>query len=230
MSVSTDKFDALLKIAAVDLVRKDMEYANSLDTSSTVVSEKTLRKVRRRIKNHDKGVWWNELPFACRRAIAAVLIVCTLSFALCMSVEAVREQIVNTVLEWYDKFVAVFYMAEEVKLEKIEEYREPSLQIAGSERMVVSKAELEYSIMYIKDDAIIITYDQRLITDASYDFNSENGCVQENIKINDYKAVLLKYDGLSNLTWHDHEYYYVISLFTEDIDIDTLILIAESVK
>ncbi len=230
MSVSTDKFDALLKIAAVDLVRKDVEYANSLDTSSTVVSEKTLRKVRRRIKNHDKGAWWNELPLACRRAVAAVLIVCTLSFALCMSVEAVREQIVNTVLEWYDKFVAVFYVAEEVKLEKIEEYREPTLQIAGSERQVLLQLDTEYSVMYVKGGVIQITYDQRLISDDSLDINSEYNCTQENKTVNNCDALIFIYDGWSSLAWHDNEYYYVITLFANDIDTETLISIAESVK
>ncbi len=230
MSLSNNNFDALLKIAAVDLVRKDAEYANSLDTSNTVVSEKTLRKVRRRIRNYDRGAWWSELPLACRRAVAAVLIVCTMSFALCMSIDAVRREIVNTVLEWYDKFVAVFYVAEEVKLEKIEEYREPSLQIAGTEKLVTSQSDTEYSIMYMSGDELLMIYDQHLISDNSFDIDRENNCVQENIKINSRDALIFVYDGWSSLTWHDNEYYYVITWFAKDIDTEIFISIAESVK
>ncbi len=146
MSVSNNNFDAILKVVATDLVREDAEYAQAIDTSNTVVSEKTLRKVRRRIKNYDKSAWWSELPLACRRAVAAVLVVCTMSFALCMSIDGVRAEIVNTVLEWHDKFVSVFYVAEEIPLERIEVYKEPSLQIAGSERTVLSQSNTEYSI------------------------------------------------------------------------------------
>ena len=109
MNESNNNFDAILKIAAQNLVKKDLELAQSIDTSNTFVSKKTLNKVRRRIKNYGQNSRWSEIPAVCRRIVAAVLIVCTISFAMCISVKAVRAEIISTILVWYDKFVSIFY-------------------------------------------------------------------------------------------------------------------------
>ena len=145
MSVSKKTFGAVLEEAAKELVNDDVRFAHSIDTSKTVVSEKTLRRVRRQIKNYDTTpVRARTLSF--RRAVAAVLVVCILSFSLCLSIDAVREKIFDTLVQWYDKFVSVFYVAEDGAPKVIEEYREPTVEIPGMEKVVVSQNERMYRI------------------------------------------------------------------------------------
>ncbi len=231
MNGSNNGLDAILKIAAKDLIAKDLEYAHSIDTSQTVISEKRLKKSRRAIKNYEKQSLWLELPLACRRVVAAVLIICTMSFFLCLSVEAIRAEIANTIIEWYEKFVSVFYVTQIEAPDTIEEYREPALQIAGTERQVILQGDMSYQIIYATDDSVIISYQQDVIRDEPADLDIENNCIQEKIEINGYDAHLFIYNnGNKGITWHDNEYYYVVYAFTENIDIATLVFIAESVK
>ncbi len=231
MNGFSKNFDALLKIAAKDLVEEDYEIAQSIDTSNTVISEKRLKKSRRKIKNYDKESLWLELPIACRRVVAAVLILCTMSFSLCLGVEAIRVEIVNTVIQWYEQFVAVFYVSDMEAPDTIEEYREPALQISGTERHIVSQGELTYQIYYIADNEIVLAYHQDVMNNQSHDFDSEYNCTQKKIEINDYDANLFMYeDGTQSITWHDNNYSYLIHSLADEIETETLVLIAESVK
>ncbi len=231
MNGSNNGLDAILKIAAKDLIAKDLEYAHSIDTSQTVISEKRLKKSRRAIKNYEKQSLWLELPLACRRVVAAVLIICTMSFSLCLSVEAIRAEIANTIIEWYEKFVSVFYVTQIEAPDTIEEYREPTLQIAGTERQVILQGDMSYHIIYSSDDSVMLSYQQDVIRDESIDLDIENNCTQEKFEINGCDAILFIYDnGNKGITWNDGEYYYVIYSYTDNIDNRELKLIAESVE
>lgn len=232
MSVSDRKIDALLLLAVKDLIDEDAETARSTDTSNTQISEKTLRRINRKIKNYEKESWWSSIPAACRRAVAAILIVCTVSFGLCLSIDAVRAEIVSTILEWYDKFVSVFYVPEETPPSTIQVYREPMLQIAGTERQVIMQTEHDYYIIYtLNDNDVSVFCQQMVISNTSVDFDSENGCVQRTVDINGYKATLFEYDdGRYNITWHDNEYVYTILTESINIDSDMAVNIARSVK
>lgn len=231
MNGSNNNFDAILKTAADDLVRRDLKTAQSIDTSHTVISEKRLKQSRRKIRTFDRQSMWLKIPVTYRRIVAAVLVVCTMSFTLCLSVEAIRVEIANTVLEWYEKFVSVFYVTEIEVPETIKEYREPALQIVGTERQVVLQGELTYQIYYIFEEDIVLTYHQNILNKQSNDLDREHNCIQKEIKIHDYEAHLFIYeDGTQSVTWHDGQYSYVIYAFTTQTDTDMLVHVAESVK
>lgn len=228
MSVSKKTFGAVLEEAAKELVNDDVRFAHSIDTSKTVVSEKTLRRVRRQIKNYDTTpVRARTLSF--RRAVAAVLVVCILSFGLCMSIDAVREKIIDTIIQWYDKFVAVFYVAEDVPLDVIEEYKEPTLFMNGVEKKVLVKNNKFYSIIYTKDGEVIIKYHQMPISATANKINNEN-CNIEELEINDNEYILYSNENSKVIVWVDYGYRFVISLYDTNIQLDELLRIAESIK
>lgn len=154
-----------------------------------------------------------------------------MSFTLCLSVEAIRIEIVNTIIEWYEKFVSVFYVVEIEAPDSIETYKEPTLQISGTERLIVAQGELTYQIYYTSGENVVLSYHQDVINNQSNDLDSEHDCIQKEIKIHDYDANLFLYeDGTQSITWHDYMYSYMIYSLTDEIDTDTLLLIAESVK
>ena len=228
MSVSKKTFGAVLEEAAKELVNDDVRFAHSIDTSKTVVSEKTLRRVRRQIKNYDTTpVRARTLSF--RRAVAAVLVVCILSFSLCLSIDAVREKIFDTLVQWYDKFVSVFYVTEDYVPEALEEYREPTLELPGVEKVVFAQSDKMYRIRYIKNYEVVIVYQQMTITEYSNDIDKEH-CVSEKVDINGNEGQIFSYYNELTLTWHDNEYRYVIYTYSSEISKELLTNMAISIK
>lgn len=230
MNASDPNLDALIKAAARDLLDEDLELFHSIDTSKTKMSDKAIKRIRRKIRNYDRESWWSSVPLACRRAVAAVLVICSISFGFCMSVTAVRAEIENTVMKWYDEFVAVFFVTEQTPPSVIEEYREPMLQLTGTERQVVAQTDRVYQVIYIRDTEIVMSYQQMELTDSPINIDDERCTIRE-IDINGNKAQLFEYEDNSlTVTWHDNEYKYLISAFTSDISQDLIISLAESIK
>ncbi len=230
MSKGNSNLDALIVSAAHVLVDDAAEYMRSIDTSETVISKSLDKRVHRKIRKHKRDRWWNSVPVTCKKVVAAIMVFCTISFAMSMSVEAVREEVWNTKLEWYDKFVAVFYVTEKTPPSVIEEYREPTLQLAGADKQVILQNDMDYCLIYTVDDVKMMTYQQRLITNHSSDLDSES-CEVTNISIHEYNAQLFVYsDGTRTLTWHDDEYAYIITINSTAVDTNELLDIAESIK
>ena len=67
MKISDHNLDALIRAASDELLEDDVNYAKSLDTSTTQISDKAIRRIRRNIRNYDKETWWNAIPFSCRK-------------------------------------------------------------------------------------------------------------------------------------------------------------------
>lgn len=233
MSLSRNSnMDALITSAAHVLIDDAAEYMRSIDTSNTVISKSLDRKVHRNIRKYSKKSWWSSVPVACKKVVAAIMIFCTISFAMSMSVEAVRDEVWNTILEWYDKFVAVFYVTDETPPSVIEEYREPTLQLTGTDRKVILQNDMDYYLMYTVDGNKTMTYQQLIISNDSSDLDGEK-CQVMNVFIHDYNAQLFMYsDGIRTLTWHDNEYAYIITVYLEENEVELveLIDIAESIK
>lgn len=230
MNASDPNLDALIKAAARDLLDEDLELFHSIDTSKTKMSERAIKRIRRKIRNYDRESWWSSVPLACRRAVAAVLVICSISFGFCMSVTAVRAEIVNTVMKWYDEFVAVFFVTEKTPPSVIEEYREPMLQLAGTERQVVVQTDKQYQIVYTKGSDILLSYQQMKLTDSAINIDNEK-CKIEEIEIKGNQGQLFLYEDMRvALTWHDNEYKYLIATFTSDISQELIISMAESIK
>lgn len=229
MNASDPNFVSLIKVAARDLLDEELGLFHSIDTSKTKMSDKAIRRIRRKIRNYDKDSWWSSVPLACRRAVAAVLVICSISFVFCMSATAVRVEIINTVMKWHNDFVSLFYVTEQIPPSVIEKYREPMLQLAGTERQVIAQETTDYIVIYTKDNGQSISYQQMIIGNST-DLDAED-CVLTRIKINDNEAQLFTYDdGVRIITWQDNEYAYILSVDPMDIAIDALIDIAESVK
>lgn len=230
MSLSKNSnMDALIMSAAHVLIEDTADYMRSIDTSDTVISKKLDKRIYKRIRQNSRENHWNRVPVTFKKIVAAVMVFCTISFALCMSVEAVRENVWNTILEWYDKFVAVFYVTEETPPSVIEEYREPELQLAGTERQLIEQTDVINQIFYLENEDVAMIYQQSVIGDESADIDSEQ-CSLREVDISNVKAQLFIYnDDSKTITWHDSQYMYVIYTYTEISD-ELLIKIAESVR
>lgn len=222
--------DVLIYSAAHVLVDDAAEYMQSFDTASVAISKNLDKQVNRTIKKHTRESWWNSIPPVCRKAVAAVMVCCTISFAMLMSVSAIRAEIVSIFTEWYDQYIAIYYVSENTPLAIVEEYREPTLQIAGTVKAIVEQDDLGLLIIYTKDDEIVMFYQQMLITSSASNINNEE-CTITDIEINGNKGFLFSYtDGRHTLSWSDGEYKYEIVSDLLDVDSAMLIKMAESVE
>jgi len=229
MSASDNKnLDILLAANADVLTDQDAEYLRQLDVSDVEISAETDKRITRMIKRKS---WLEALHtpmLVCKRIAAVFLIVCTIGFAVCMSVQEVRAYVINMIFEWSEKFVTVHYVPETTPPSIIKDYREPALQLSDTEKKVIMQNEIDNVILYLKDEGRAISYQQTLISNSP-DLDSEN-CSIENVMISDYEAKLFSYeDGGITLTWHDNEYAYLMSADSQVISDELLIIMAESV-
>lgn len=230
MNTSDNKtLDTLLADNADVLIDKDAEYLRQLDVSDVEISAGTDKRIRRMIK---RKAWQETLRtpmLVCKRIVAVFLVVCTIGFAVCMSVQEVRAYMVSIFTQWYDKYVSVYYVTEETPPVVIEKYREPSITFDDFEKHVDAKADTLYFIRYTKNSETVLIYSQTLITDSPHD-NSSEDVEMKNVKVNKYDALLFIYDdGITTITWHDNQYAYSIYNYLDSISPDDLIQIAESV-
>lgn len=223
--------NALIMAAAGVLEEEDVALMRSVDTSETIISARTHRKVLGRIRRYGKERSTSNLYVYCRRVVAALLVACTILFALCMSVEAVRDEIWNTIITWYEKFVEIHFEPDAAPLAVIETYREPTILPEDLEKRVVTKSERSYWVHYTNGDTIVISYKQSPVSDGKTLQQDAEDCSISTVDIHHSSAQLFQYnDGTISVFWVDDEYIYILSTYEGDIGLDELLQIAESIK
>ncbi len=230
-SKENKNLDALIFLASPALVDAAAKRMLSVDTSGTVISDRLDKKVYTMIRKQNRVWKVDSISLPVRRVVATIMILCTIAFSACMSVQAVREEVWNVILEWYDRFVAVFYVTSVTPPKTIEDFREPTLQPANTEKQIVVQSDTLYQIHFTGSNNIVLIYQQTLLTEQSVDFDSENGCVHLPTVVHGYKGHLFTYDdGVKVITWHDTKFAYTLYSYSDTIDADALLRIAESVK
>ena len=231
MSASDNKnLDILLAANADVLTDQDAEYLRQLDVSSIEISTRTDRKILRRIRQQEHRLDFGAIYKACRRIVAVFMLICTILFGVCMSVEAIRIQVFETAVEWFNEYISIIHWFDPESQARINDYREPELQLAGTERTVIAATDEYYLIYYTKNNNRQVTYQQSIKADNEIRRDNDD-CVVEDVYIKDTQAVYIRYkDGKSILTWHDELYAYTLSGYHEDVSLDTLIAIASSIK
>lgn len=83
MSLSKNSnMDALIMSAAHVLIEDTAAYMRSIDTSNTVISKKLDKRIYKRIRQNRRENHWNQVPVTFKKIVAAVMVFCTISFAL----------------------------------------------------------------------------------------------------------------------------------------------------
>lgn len=232
MSVlKNDKLDAMIMMSSHVLAEKSADALLSVDTTKTEIPKSFAKKVNRMIKREHRKQEYRELYSFGKHVAAVFLIVCTVSFALVMSVEAVRVALWHTLVEWYEDYIAISYVTDESTPEFIEDKKEPTSIPDSWEREVIIDSQSMYYIQFTFDDESVITFKQKVFDDNEDWIDGENSIV-ENVKIGDYDGDLIKLiDKMSYyLIWSDGSYSYTISCDNDKLSNEMLIEIAESVR
>ena len=223
--------DVLITLSAHVLEDEDLETMRGADVSDVEIPHRLYRKIMRRIRKHDRQTEMSKAYIFVRRIAAVFLIVCSISFVFCLSVEAIRTEIWNTIVEWYEEYVEIHFENNGAVANVIEEYKEPTFVPDGFERQLIMQSPVNYIIYYNVDDERTVVYKQLLMNESITIQIDNEDCSIKDIVINGNKGQLYEYDdGKIRIMWLDNEWCYELTKYTGDLDSLTLIEMTESVK
>ena len=229
--ISSANIDALMVAASVALAEKNSEYLNSVDLSGVCISQKTDTRVLKSIKKEQKSK-----PTSFYRRISKVatilLVISVAALTFCMSVEAVRAELWNSIVTFFEEHIGIHLEVNELDTPSfIETKREPSLQPKGTTSTVIVDNPVAYFVSYTIDEVEVMFYQQSPFTEQSA--YTDNECVVTDIKVNGNDATLFEYlnsDKCYMIVWFDGQYIYMLDSFSEEITLEELVTIAESVR
>lgn len=229
--VKNDKLDALIILSGSILIEKNVGLYKNTNISIIERPRSLDRRVQRNINKEKRKQEFGTFYKYGRRFVAALLIVCTLSFAVVMSVDAAREAVWNAIVEFFDDYLSISYKTETQLPNTIEEVKNVYPENKELEKQVVLESDTIRSVVYRKNGTKVISYIQELLNEKDIWFDNENTIV-ENVKIGEITAVLMfRVDQQTySLNWSDGIYAYSLESHSSDISKEELITMAETME
>lgn len=227
-----DNMDLLLYAGASYAGEKEAAWFNDVDPNITLsekADKRIYRKLKRRIAYDEKRENYSPILENLKRVAVVVLAILSISFAGALSIEAVRVDIYNAIIEWFDKSYRIsFEEKPEVTTERILEYKEPILP-ENYGRYEIRKSKIDYFIEYESVDGLV-TYSQSLFENYISDWSNEETLI-ESIQINGFDGIKATYTvsdtTTTSIIWHDDIYVYSLS---GSLPYEELLKIAETIK
>lgn len=228
-----DDMDILLYAAMPYVKKREVEIYNSADLSEGL-SQAATKKICRRLKREKKYILhhevFNPVYDSFKRIAVIALIIMSVGFGCVISVEAVRETLWNTIVEWYENSIFFSYINNNTVTvpDEILEYKEPVLDNSFY-RYEGRKSRYNYVVEYEKTDTLIV-YEQSLLSDYEI-LLSNNDTVMNMIEINGYEGVVTSFEtqGVHTTTiiWNDNVYTYKL---VGNVPFDELFSIAKTIQ
>ena len=229
--LKNDKLDALIIMSGDVLIKKNYELYQNTDVSGVIKPKSLDRRVMRNINRENRKKEYGNLYKYFGRCAVLILVVCTVSFAVMMSVEAVRSAVWNAIIEFFDDYLSITYVMDSEVPDKIEQKSEPEIGRPEWEKQVVADNNSMYVVVYRENGEKIITYMQRVIDENNTWFDNENTEIQ-NIKIGEMSAVLMFRTDMQtySLSWSDGRYEYSLESHSSEITKEDLISFAKTLR
>ena len=240
--------DFFIKLALLDCGGKDAKMFDEIDDSQVILSARLDRKIKSLIRRSQRSFAAERRKRVFVRISVAAMLIMSLLFAALISITAVREAIWEALVEWHENYVIVRFEDPDNKPSgnggngkeddsqdntispptKIEDVRVPAYVVEGAVEDVF-QSMIKVSVDYYRDDSFLYSFVQKILTDRNIYVNND-GAITEELDINGELGTLVTYSDKSEtiLIWSDQEYVY--SLYTTELDTETLVKIALSVK
>lgn len=230
-SQNPDDMDILLYAAASYAGKNELDEFERADESelSPKAEKRIFRKIQRRIDYHEKREEFHPVLETLKRVAVIMLAVMSISFVSALSIEAVRSDIYNAVIQWFDKKLGISF--DDIPTDapdRILDYKEPILP-EGYERFELGKDEFGFSVEYENGDSLI-TYWQRPLSGYGSFLSNERTDV-EDVNVIGYDGIKTVFEShgvtITTIIWKDNEYAYMLS---SDLSYEELLRIAESIE
>lgn len=229
--MKNDCLDAMILMSANVLAEKNSDELLKTDTSDTArpkyLDRKIKRIIRRERRKREYGSWYPVL----KNTAAGILIACTVTLAMVMSVEAVRTALWETIMKWFDDYISIAHVTEDEVPTSIETRMQPTVYPNEWESEISGDTEAIYSVRYSCDGKLMVLYYQSLLNDENNWLDNDN-IIIENIKVGESDGYLITYIDSANksLIWSDGDYSFSLSTRYDDITVEILMRMAESVE
>ena len=217
-----------MKLAVNKCMEDEIALLDSLDTSDTVVSQKTRRKVINTLRQQklQNSAW---MQIAKRTAVACLVMV-TILFGAAMCIQPVRAGLWNAILTWYEECIGITFEKEEGAEYPtiIEEVIIPEALPDGWTIEQLDGSIAGYDYMLTGPSGEIVLYMQGLVDDQEMWFDNTDCDISTILLHGQTEAYWLHYaDGRNTITWQDQ---YTFTLAGEDVSKEVLVEIAENIK
>jgi len=225
--LSKNNFDLLLRLAADRVMASDVEQFDSIDTTGITISEKVenkiLRMIRRSRTADTRKIWIRSL----QRVAVIVLVVITATFTAAMCIEPIRAAFIDAVITWYDDYISILFIRDEVKHPKTIEYVYEIDNLPDDlYTTVISSNEMMVLTMINGDNGEEIIFQQKVIDDNDILVDNNYLNISEIELFNNVTAFLYEYEENTKILMWQDEYVFIFSSF--NVNADTLINIAHN--
>lgn len=221
MAMSKDEF----KNAFREVISSEFSHIPcDEDSIDYTFSDRFNKKMNKLIKAQRKPYYFLINTAAKKAAVYFVIFVTLITAS--MSVKAIREPVVNFIVEVYESFTRYFFdgdTAKELKKEYvITELPTGFLQISNDKTDISQTVILEDT----NDNMIIFT--QSVTENEIFDIDNQKGTPKTE-KINGIDIRIYTYEKDKFVFWSDNGYFFQITAYG-DIDDETLIKMIKSIK
>lgn len=220
-------FDAMLQMAAREAVYRQLDsFPSKRELEKMFEPTQTHEdKINKIIKKETRADKFAEFNRQFSKVAVILLITFTVTFTPLISAKAVRESIVQTVIEWKDEFASIFFKSENVPAVindvKIG-YMVEGFESSGD----VVKDEYMYKETFINNSKIInlTIYSENAITVAHIDNEYTDYYY---ISINNNDGIWIYRENFSRLIISDNNFVYSID---GNVDVGEIINIYKNIE
>ncbi len=235
-----DELDILIESAVEDSIDEFDEFDN-LDISEVEFSPSYQRRKRRIIRRYKYAPMIATAKKIASRVAMFAGVLLTVVFITIMSVSALRNAVINAVLEWYDDYVSLRFETEapteniEAEPSKTEEpweavmkARRPREIPEGVEEDVLCESRTRVLIDYYLNDKHWATYNQSVYNKQNV-YIDNDATIIAYTEIHGYEAIIFQYVSKEQiaLVWNDGVYVYSVLTYGTT---DDLISLAKSIE
>lgn len=194
------------------------------DEIDLAFSPKFEAKMEKLIAKEKNSFW--RITNTRRKRLAVILVVIMVLFTTACSIDAIRESIVNFIMEVTDAFYDFIYNGEVIETISYEYQLVPVPD--GFVEVTVERTDSTVIRTYIDGSGNQIVLSQNISADTTVAVDSEKGTITT-VTVNDVEAVIYEYDNFAQAVWASDSYVFLL-IYYGDIDIDTMQDIISSVK
>ncbi|HEX3027638.1 MAG TPA: DUF4367 domain-containing protein [Clostridia bacterium] len=187
------------------------------------------QKIRQAVKKGNRRAVLQKIRKAAKRAAVIAVILISVVMGSLLSVEASRNAIFNSVLEWKADHVDIYFRQEEKPQPEGTGIYKPQYIPEGFVELKSEKVGLSYETTYQNEKEISIIFDQSPLSSGKTMMDTEHSKYQK-ITISGQKAYLLEAKTPGDKTQIIWQVDKVSLKLSSKIDKKELILMAESVK
>lgn len=195
------------------------------DSIDYTFSERFNKKMDKLIKAQRKSYYF--LINTAAKRVAVIFVAFLTLFTASMSVKAIREPVINFVVEVYESFTRYFFEGETIQEIK-KKYQITDLPDGYAQTNIYESAA-SITIIYENVDSGKIKFTQGISGNADFYVDNEN-CSQQTIKVKNIKVNIYEWENSKQVIWTKDSYVFDMILDSTNFEIKDIERIIQSIK